>query len=430
MTGPVHALINARLLDPATGTDTLGGLLIKNGTILDWGSHITADALPGGASVEDCGGHCLAPGLVDAHAYLCEPGKEHRETMATAGLAAAAGGVTTINAFAATEPVIDDPAIVEMVMRRAKNTCAVNVCITGALTKGLQGEEMAEIGLLSEAGVVAVSDGQFAIESINLMRRALAYASMFDLPIIVHAEDPALAAGGVITGGRTATFMGLKSIPSCAEAILVERDIRLVKMTGARWHAAHLSTRDALDTIRRAKNDGLKVTAGTAPHYHALNDLELGEYRTFARVSPPLREEEERLAVIEAIKDGTIDVISSQHLPQSADSKRVPFAQAKPGVIGLETMLPVSLRLYHNGDVDLLRLLHTMTVAPAELLGLEAGRLKKGADADIILFDTERPWQVDGDLLKSKSKNTAFDGHLLQGRVLKTFVRGTPVFEL
>ncbi|MEH6545288.1 MAG: dihydroorotase [Sneathiella sp.] len=430
MSSPAHALINARLLDPATSTDEMGGLLIQDGKILDWGSHIKSDTLPDGATVEDCRGFYLAPGLVDAHAYLCEPGKEHRETMATAGMAAAAGGVTTINAFPATEPVIDDPSLVEMISRRANKTCAVNVCITGALTKGLLGTEMAEIGLLAQAGVVAISDGQFAIGNINLMRRALAYASMFDLPIIVHAEEPILASGGVMTGGRTATFMGLKSIPTCAEAILVERDIRLVEMTGARWHAAHLSTGDALDTIRRAKDKGLPVTAGTAPHYHALNDLEVGEYRTFARVSPPLREEEERLAVIEGLKDGTLDIISSQHLPQSADSKRVPFAQAKPGVIGLETMLPVSLRLYHNKDIDLLTLLHRMTVAPAKLLGLEAGQLKKGAAADIILFDTEKPWQVEGDALKSKSKNTAFDGHLLQGCVMKTFVGGTVVFEL
>src|SRR5690606_31379796 len=329
----------------------------------------------------------------------------------------------------ATEPVIDDPAIVEMVLRRAKARSAVNVVVTAALTKGLAGREMAEFGLLADAGAVAFSDGQFAISDINLMRRALAYASMFDRPLIVHAEDPGLASGGVMTGGRTATFMGLKSIPACAEAILVERDIRLVKMTGGRWHAAHLSTRDALDTMRRAKDEGLNVTAGTAPHYHALNDLELGEYRTFARVSPPLREEEERRAVVEAIRDGTIDVISSQHLPQSADSKRVPFAQAKPGVIGLETMLPVSLRLYHNGDVSLLRLLHTMTVAPAKLLGLDAGALKKGAAADLILFDTEAPWQVKGEELLSKSKNTAFDGHLLQGRVMRTLVGGKTDFQ-
>jgi dihydroorotase len=430
MTSQIHALVNARLLDPATSTDTIGGLLVQDGKILDWGKHIGKDSLPDNATVEDCSGFYLAPGLVDAHAYLCEPGKEHRETMATAGMAAATGGVTTVNAFPATEPVIDDPSLVEMISRRAKDTCAVKVCITGALTKGLLGKEMAEFGLLAEAGVVAVSDGQFAIGDINVMRRALSYASMFDLPIIVHAEEPTLASGGVMTGGRTATFMGLKSIPACSEAILVERDIRLVEMTGARWHAAHLSTADALNTIRRAKDRGLPVTAGTAPHYHALNDLEVGEYRTFARVSPPLREEEERLAVIEALKDGTLDIISSQHLPQSADSKRVPFAQAKPGVIGLETMLPVSLRLYHNKDIDLLTLLHRMTVAPADLLGLDAGRLKKGAAADIILFDTEKPWQVDGDALKSKSKNTAFDGHLLQGRVLKTFVDGDVVFEL
>ncbi len=429
MTSAPYALINVRLLDPATNTDTMGGVLIQDGLILDWGSHITKDNIPDGATTEDGGGHCLAPGLVDAHAYLCEPGKEHRETMATAGLAAAAGGVTTINAFPATEPVIDDPSLVEMISRRAATTCSVNICITGALTRGMQGKEMAELGLLSEAGVVAFSDGQYAIADINLMRRSLAYSTMFDKPIIVHAEEPNLVGSGVMTGGRTATFMGLKAIPSAAEAILVERDIRLVAMTGAKWHAAHLSTADALNSIRRAKDQQINVTAGTAPHYHALNDLEVGEYRTFARVSPPLRVEEDRMAVVEALVDGTIDVISSQHLPQSADSKRLPFAQAKPGVVGLETMLPVSLRLYHNGQMGLLPLLRTMTVAPAQLLGLNAGRIEKGAAADLCLFDLGKPWQVVGSELLSKSKNTAFDGHLLQGKVLKTMVRGKTVFE-
>ncbi|WP_169544828.1 dihydroorotase [Sneathiella aquimaris] len=428
MSEPVHALVNARLLDPATGTDTLGGILIQDGKILDWGPHISTDMLPDGCTHEDCNGHCLAPGLVDAHAYLCEPGKEHRETMATAGLAAAAGGITTINAFPATEPVIDDPSLVAIVARRARDTCPVNVVITGALTRGLLGAEMAELGLLSEAGVVAFSDGQKAIGDINLMRRALAYSTMFDKPVIIHAEEPHLAGSGVMTGGRTATFMGLKSIPACAEAIMVERDIRLTAMTGAKWHAAHLSTADAIRSIGRAKDEQINVTAGTAPHYHALNDLEVGEYRTFARVSPPLREETDRMAVVQGLKDGILDIISSQHLPQSADSKRVPFAQAKPGVVGLETMLPVSLRLFHNQQLDLLTLLHTMTVAPAKLLGIDKGRLEKGADADLCLFDLGKPWKVDGLKLKSKSKNTAFDGHLLQGRVLKTFVGGTAVF--
>jgi len=422
------ALINARLLDPATNTDTIGGVLIRDGLIEDWGEHIKAEALPDNTEIQDCGGHCLAPGLVDAHAYLCEPGKEHRETMATAGLAAAAGGITTINAFPATEPVIDDPSLVEIVARRARETCPVNVTITGALTRGLEGREMAELGLLSEAGVVAFSDGQKAIADINLMRRALAYSTMFEKPIIVHAEEPNLAGSGVMTGGRTATFMGLKSAPACAEAIIVERDIRLTAMTGARWHAAHLSTADAIRSIRRAKDEQINVTAGTAPHYHALNDLEVGEYRTFARVSPPLREETDRMAVIEGLKDGTLDLISSQHLPQSADSKRVPFAQAKPGVVGLETMLPVSLRLYHNQELDLLSLLRTMTVAPAKLLGIEAGRIEKGKPADLCLFDLGKPWKVDSTTLKSKSKNTAFDGHLLQGRVLKTLVNGKTVY--
>ncbi|MCG8493353.1 MAG: dihydroorotase [Sneathiellales bacterium] len=423
-----QALLNARLLDPATNTDTNGGVLIKDGLIEDWGEHIKAETLPDNTDSQDCAGNCLSPGLVDAHAYLCEPGKEHRETMATAGLAAAAGGVTTINAFPATEPVIDDPSLVEIVARRARETCPVNVTITGALTRGLEGREMAELGLLSEAGVVAFSDGQKAIADINLMRRALAYSTMFEKPVIVHAEEPNLTGSGVMTGGRTATFMGLKSAPACAEAILVERDIRLTAMTGARWHAAHLSTADAIRSIRRAKDEQINVTAGTAPHYHALNDLEVGEYRTFARVSPPLREETDRMAVVEGLKDGTLDLISSQHLPQSADSKRVPFAQAKPGVIGLETMLPVSLRLYHNQELDLLSLLRTMTVAPAKLLGITAGRIEKGLPADLCLFDLGKPWKVDGTALKSKSKNTAFDGHLLQGRVLKTLVSGKTVY--
>ena len=425
----ITAIINARLLNPATDTDTRGGVLIQDGKILDWGADITADNIPEGTKVIDAEGNCLAPGLVDAHAYLCEPGKEHRETLKTAGEAAAAGGVTTINAFPQTEPVIDDPSLVEMMARRAGKTCDVKVVITGALTKGLKGEEMAELGLLAEAGVVAFSDGQKAIGDVNLMRRSLAYATMFDRPIITHAEDPVLAGDGVMTAGKIATIMGLKYIPTCAEAIHVERDIRLAAMTGAHWHAAHLSTRDALDTIRRAKDQQIKVTAGTAPHYHALNDMEVGEYRTYARVSPPLRVEEDRLAVVEALKDGTIDVISSQHLPQSADSKRLPFAQAKPGVIGLETMLPVSLRLHHNGEMDLLSLLRTMTVAPAKLLGLDAGEIKRGADADLCLFDLGKPWKVVSTELKSKSKNTAFDGHLLQGRVTRTMVRGKTVFK-
>ncbi len=430
MSGNILALVNARLLDPATSTDILGGVLIKDDLILDWGSHITPDALPEGASVEDCSGHCLSPGLVDAHAYLCEPGKEHRETLATAGAAAAAGGITTINAFPATEPVLDDPSLVATVARRARDTCPVNIVITGALTRGLEGSEMAELGLLSEAGVVAFSDGQKAIGDINLMRRALAYSTMFGKPVIVHAEEPNLSGSGVMTGGRTATFMGLKSAPACAEAILVERDIRLTAMTGAKWHAAHLSTADALRSIHRAKEEQINVTAGTAPHYHALNDLEVGEYRTFARVSPPLREETDRMAVVDALKDGTLDLISSQHLPQSADSKRVPFAQAKPGVIGLETMLPVSLRLYHNQELGLLNLLATMTIAPARLLGLDCGKIAKGKPADLCLFDLDKPWKVDGTQLKSKSKNTAFDGHLLQGKVLKTFVAGKAVYSL
>lgn len=427
---PTHtAYVNARLLDPASGLDSNGGLLSKGGVIEDIGPHIKAGQLPDGADVIDAKGHCLAPGLIDMHAYLCEPGQEHRETIATAGAAAAAGGVTTINAMPDTLPVIDEAALVELVHRRAAASCAVNVVQTGALTKGLKGEEMAEIGLLAEAGVVALGDGPHAIGNINLMRRALTYATMFDLPVIARAEEPALVGSGVINAGQMATMMGLSGIPPLAEAIMVARDVRLAEMTGARWHGAQLSTKDALDSLRRAKDKQVRVTCGTAPHYLALNDLEVGEYRTFAKVSPPLRAEEDRLATIEGLKDGAIDVISSQHCPQSADSKRLPIAQATAGVIGLETMLTVCLRLYHGNDVDLLTLLGAMTVNPAKILGLNTGRLAKGMPTDLVIFDLNRPWKISGPDLRSKSKNTAFDGHMVQGRVMRTVVSGQTVFE-
>ena len=383
---------------------------------------------PAGTEVIDAAGLCLAPGLVDMRVQLGEPGAEHKERIETGALAAAAGGVTSLAVLPNTEPPIDDPAMVEFVARRARQVKLVKVHPYAAVTKGLAGRELAEIGLLKAAGAVAFTDGEKAIANARVMRRALSYALGFDALIVQHPEEPTLAEGGAMTEGPVASRLGLAGIPAVAEVMTVERDLRLLELTGGRLHFAHVSTAAALEAIRQAKGRGLRVTCDTAPHYLALNQLEVEGYRTFAKVSPPLRSEEDRRAVVEALRDGTIDAIASDHCPQDQDSKRLPFAQAACGVIGLETMLPVALTLHHEGRIGLLDLLRTMTVGPADLLGLEAGRLRKGAPADLVLFDPEAPWKITEQGLHSLAKNTAFEGRLVQGRVVRTLVDGRTIF--
>ncbi len=429
MTGGRVAYINARLLDPARGLDAPGGLLTEGGVIADLGPRLFEAGLPEGAEVVDCGGHVLCPGLVDMHAWLREPGAEHQETLATAARAAAAGGVTTLVAMPNTEPVIDEVALVDFIARRARETAVVNVLPAAAITRGLRGAEMTELGLLAEAGAVCFSDGDRAVADARLMRRALAYATSFNLLLVQVCEEPSLARDGVMNEGEIAMRLGLAGIAAVAETILVERDLRLVELTGGRWHAAHLSTASAIDAVRRAKARGLAVSAGAAPHNFALNETAVGEYRTFAKTKPPLREEDDRRAVVAAIADGTIDVISSAHCPQDPDSKRLPFAQAAFGAIGLETMLALALELHHGGHVPLIELLRCMTARPAELLGLAQGRLAKGAPADLLLFDLDAPWRVDEKKFRSKSKNSPYDGRPLQGHALRTVVAGRTVFQ-
>jgi len=423
------AIVGARLLDPASRLDVPGGVLIEDGRLADFGPAIGRDAVPEDARLIDARGACLAPGLVDMRVLFGEPGAEHKETFASGTLAAAAGGVTSLACLPNTEPVIDDPAMVEFVARRARQQRRSKVYPYGAITRECAGEQLAEMALLREAGAVAFTDGARALADSLVMRRAMAYASAIGARIVQHPEDPALARDGHMNEGEVATRLGLSGIPAVAEVMMIERDLRLVELTGAAYHVAHVSTAAGIEAVRRAKARGLPVSADAAPHHFALNEFEVEGYRTYARVAPPLRAEDDRRAVVAGLADGTIDVIASDHCPQDQDSKRLPFAQAEPGVVGLETLLPVALGLVHDGTLDLLDLLARLTWRPADLLGIDAGRLAKGAMADLVLFDPEAPWKVKEEDLHSLAKNTAFEGRLLQGRVRRTLVDGRTVYE-
>lgn len=424
------AYINARLLDAESGLDVNGALLTEGPLIADFGSGLFNDGVPDGVRTIDCGGHCLAPGLVDMHVHFREPGHEYKETIATGVMAAAAGGVTSVACMPNTKPVIDDVALIEFIQRRAREAKGVKVYPYGAVTKGLKGERLTEMGMLFEAGAVAFTDDGRPIADGMVMRRALSYARTFDVLVSQHAEDLSLSGCGCMAEGEVATRLGLDGIPDESEIVVVERDIRLVELTGGRYHVAHISTKGALEAVRSAKARGLPVTCEVAPHHFALSDYDVGEYRTFAKMSPPLRNEENRMAMIEGLKDGTIDAIATDHAPHDQESKRVTMAAAANGIVGLETMLPLSLELYHRGEMSLLEVMRCMTSAPADLLRLPAGHLRKGAPADLLLFDLDQPWRIDKDAFHSKSKNTPFDGRPVQGRVLRTVVDGRTVYEL
>ena len=424
----VTAILNARLLDPASRRDETGGVLVVDGVIRELGPAVRG--APEGATVVDAEGACLAPGLVDLRVHFGEPGEEEKETFDSGSAAALAGGVTSLALLPDTNPPVDDPAMVEYVARRARRARGVKVHPYGALTRGLDGRRLAEIGLLHEAGAVAFSDGPRPIGDSRVMRRALAYAGRFGAPVVHRPEDTSLAPEGVMNEGALATRLGLAGIPNAAEVILLERDLRLVALTGARYHAAQLSTAEGVEAIRRAKAAGLPVTADVSPHHLMLNELEVEGYRTFAKHRPPLRREDDRRALVAGLVDGTVDVIASDHRPQDQDEKRLPFADAEFGAIGVETMLPVCLGLVHDRTLDLLDLLDRLTRAPADLLGLDAGRLAVGRAADLVLFDPERPWRIALADLHSLAKNTPFENRLVQGKVLRTFVDGRSVYRL
>jgi dihydroorotase len=418
-------ITNARLLDPASGLDAPGALLIRDGRIADCGAGLTA---PEGAAVVDAAGACLAPGLIDLRANLGEPGAEHRETIASAAQAAAAGGITTICVLPDTDPALDDPALISFITRQGEATGSVSLLPYGAATAGCAGKELAEFGLLRAAGAIAFTDGVRAIASARTMRLALSYARAFGAFIVQHPEEPSLASGGAATEGELATRLGLPGMTPAAEAIMVARDIALARITGGHVHFAHVSTAAALDLIRAAKAEGLAVTCDTAPPYFDLNETAIGDYRSYAKLSPPLRTELDRQAVVAALADGTIDAIASDHQPRDADDKRLPFAQAEAGGAGLATLLGVTLARVHAGDLPMLTALGLLTARPATLLDLPQGRLAKGAPADLVLFHPDRGWKVEAGKLPGKAQNSPFDGRALEGRVLGTWKAGRRVF--
>ena len=426
------AFINARLLDPETGRIENGGVFADDGVIIDLGAKVTRANVGSRTTIIDCGGDIVCPGLIDMSAFVGEPGATHRETLATASAAAAAGGVTTIIARPDTNPPVDGAAAVDYLMRRARDTASVRILPCAALTRGLHGKEIAEIGLLQEAGAVAFSNGPHSVASSQVMRRALTYARDFGALVIHTAEDPDLARAGVMNEGEFASRLGLPGVPAEAEAIMLGRDMRLVALTfgastpphGARYHSALVTTRFSIDIIRRAKEAGLPVTCGTSINHVSLNETDVGDYRTFLKIAPPLRAEDERLALVDALASGLIDVLVSDHNPQDVEAKRVPFSEAEYGAVGLETMLAAGLRLVNAEKISLHRLINAMTLRPAEILGLPQGRLARGAPADLIRFDPHEPFVVDAAKLRSRSKNTPFDDARLEGVVKATMVAG------
>lgn len=432
----VRLFINAHLIDPETRTEADGYLAVSDGQIVASAmkpTGLTDIAQSLGLTVDDfdvldCKGKCLAPGIVDIGVKVCEPGERHKESYKSAGLAAAAGGVTTMVTRPDTIPTIDNPETLEFVTRRANAAAPVNVLPMAALTKGRDGREMTEIGFLMDAGAVAFTDCDHVVRDTKVFTRALGYAQSLNALVIAHPQEPILSSGACATSGKFASLRGLPAVSQMAERMGLDRDIALLEMTGARYHADQITTARALPALERAKRNGLDVTAGVSIHHLTLNEMDVADYRTFFKVKPPLRAETDRLAVVEALRDGLIDIISSMHTPQDEESKRLPFEEAASGAVALETLLPAALRLVHSGHLDLPTLFAALSLNPARRLGLPSGRLCEGAPADLILFDPDVPYVMDRADLQSKSRNTPFDGARMQGRVLATYVAGEPVY--
>jgi dihydroorotase len=417
-------LENARIIDPEAGSVTEGNVILDGGIIAAIG-HASA---PHDAQVIDCKGQYLAPGIVDLGVKIGEPGERHQESFRSAGLAAAAGGVTTIIARPDTHPAIDTPEVLEFVTRRAAEASPVRIRHMAALTKGREGREMTEIGFLLDAGAIAFTDASHVVSDAKVLSRALAYARSLGALVIGHPQDPVLSRGAAATSGKFASLRGIPAVHPMAERMGLDRDLGLIEMTGARYHADQITTARSLPALERAKANGFDVTAGVSIHHLTLNELDVGDYRTFFKFTPPLRSEEDRLAMVEAVSSGLIDIISSFHTPADEESKRLPFEDAAAGAVGLETLLPAALRLHHAGQLTLPDLFRAMALNPAKRLGLPQGRMAEGAPGDLVLFNPDTPYVMDRFKLRSKSKNTPFDGARMEGKVLATFVGGRQVF--
>ena len=419
-------LKNARLIDPEAGTEMPGDLRIENGRIAAIGPGL-GETGGTAAQVIECGGKALAPGITDMNVFIGEPGFRHRESYRTGGQAAAAGGVTTIIAQPMTDPPIDDPAVVESIRRRADEICPVRVHVMGALTGGLSGKTMSEMGFLKDAGAVAFTDGARPVENPMVFRRCLSYAASIGALVVHHPQEPTLSAAGCATEGFFATKLGLPGVPPAAERIMLERDLALVELTGARYHADQISTAAGVERIRAAKAQGLAVSASASIHHLTLNEFDVDDWRTFFKFDPPLRSEEDRMALVAGLAEGVIDCITSAHMPQDEETKRLPFEIAAEGAVGLETLLSASMQLRGQG-MDLPSIFARLSTAPAKLLGLEGGRLAPGAPADLVLFDPDAPFVLDRADLRSRSKNTPYDLRRMEGRVLRTIVGGAEVY--
>lgn len=427
MTGRPRHYFNARLVDPATGYDGPGGVLVEDGKIRGAGADLLDCGVANEAESLDCGGYVLAPGIVDMRVSVGEPGERHKESFGSAGRAAASGGITTIIAQPDTTPPLDKPETVEFVLRRAASDCCVNVHPMGALTRDRAGDRMAEYAFLLDAGAVALTDADRTVADAEVFLRCLAYASSLDALVSHHIQEPSLSSRGCATESEFASRLGLLGIPAIAEAIQLQRDLEIATLTGARYHADLVSTEAAVEVLRRGRERGLTATAGVSAAHLALNELDIADYRTFCKIKPPLRNEADRQAVENAVAEGLLDVIVSSHRPQDEESKRQPFEQADSGAVGLETLLPVALRLVHGDMVTLPRLFDMLSLTPAKLLGLDCGRLQADAPADLVLFDPNLPWVVDRARLRSKCSNTPFDGMSMQGQALRTIVAGREV---
>ena len=423
-------LQNARIVDPSRDLDEIGTIIVRNGKILAAGRDALNQGVPDAAIVRDCRNLVAVPGLIDARVFTGEPGGEHRETIASACKAAAAGGVTGFIMMPDTDPVIDDIALVEFVRRTARDASSVHVYPAAALTKGLTGEEMTEIGLLKEAGAVAFTNGRHPLHNAQVLRRALTYARDFDAVISMETRDEHLGVGGVMNEGLLASWLGLPGIPAETEIIPLERDLRIATLTKGRYHAAQISVPASVEALNVARSRGARVTSSISINNLALNENDIGEYRTFFKLYPPLRSEDDRVAMAEALAKGEIEIIVSSHDPQDVDTKRLPFGEAADGAVGLETMLAAALRLHHDGSVTLMRLIDAMSTAPARIFGLPGGTLKPGAPADVTLIDLDEPWICAKDQLVSRSKNTPFEDARFSGRAVATYVGGESVFSL
>jgi dihydroorotase len=425
MSEPLYHFINARLVDPATQFDGPGEVLVQGEVILASGPQVASSPE---AIIINCDGHALMPGLIDLHVSTGEPGEEQRESLNTAGKAAVAGGVTTMVLQPDTQTVIDDAALVDFITRRGRDRSLARVLAAGALTVGLKGERIAELGLMADAGAVMFTNSDRPIVSTRTMQRCMSYASAFDALVASRPQDAFLSEGGMMNMGELASRLGLAGIASAAETIAANRDIQLAELTGAKLLLDMISSEATLPRIAAAKAQGLDVTASVSVHHLTLNENDLGDYRTFAKLSPPLRGEQDRLALIDGVKSGILDVIVSGHDPRPAEEKRLPFDEAAFGASALETLLPAALILYHEGLIELLDLIRAMTLAPAQILGLPQGRIAAGAPADLILVDLGFPIRFDASRMISKSRNSPYDGRTLQGKVLSTWVGGKKVF--